>query len=143
MVFAVADGEVVSSNVSLLGTATEGHNYRRGCFLFLSVCRGQPARRLALDQLGVIGGNAVGDIGQGEVGWDSVEQELAEVLPDFDLLTGDVVGVGISDGCRVVFIDDVVLGVGGGEDNESVHGYPGAEEGGVVISWLSTRALLT
>jgi len=43
----------------------------------VSVCWGEPAWRLALDQLGVVGGDAVGDIGQGEVGRDSVEQELA------------------------------------------------------------------
>jgi len=60
----VAHGEVVSSNVSLLGAATEGHDYRRGCSLFASVCRGKPAWRLALDQQGVVGGDAVGDIGQ-------------------------------------------------------------------------------
>jgi len=85
---------------------------------------------LALDQLGVVGGNAVGDIGQGEVGRDSVEQELAEALPDFDLLALAVVGKGVGDDRCVVFRDDVVLGVGGGEDNGSTHGYPGAEEGG-------------
>jgi len=130
LAFAVADGEVVSSNVSLLGAATEGHDYRRGCFLFTSVCQGEQVWRLALDQLGVVGGNAVGDIGQGEMGWDSVEQELAEALPDCDLLALAVVGEGVGDDRRVVFIDDVVLGVGGGEDDGSTHGYPGAEEGG-------------
>jgi len=84
---------------------------------------------LALDQLGVVGGDAVGDVGQGEVGRDSVEQELAEALPDFDLLTLAVVGEGVGDGCRVVFTDDIVLGVGGGEDDGSTHGHLGAEEG--------------
>ena len=130
MAFAVADGEVVSSNVSLLAAATEGHDYCRGCFLFALVCRGKPAWRLALDQLEVVGGDAVGDIGQGEVGRNSMEQELAEALPDFDLLTLAVVGEGVGDDRRVVFINDVVLGVGGGEDDGSTHGYPGAEEGG-------------
>jgi len=72
-----------------------------------------------------------------------VEQELAEALPDFNPLALAVVGEGIGDDCRVVFIDDVVLGVGGGEDDGSTHGYPGAEEGGAVTSWLSTRALLS
>jgi len=61
----VADSEVVSSNVSLLGAATEGHDYRRGCFLFALVCCGEPAWRLVLDQLRVVGGDAVGDIRQG------------------------------------------------------------------------------
>ena len=63
MAFAVADGEVVSSNVSLLATATQGHNYCRGCFLFASVCLGEPVCHLALDQLRVVGGDAAGDIG--------------------------------------------------------------------------------
>jgi len=130
LAFAVADGEVVSSNVSLLGAAAEGHDYRRGCFLFASVCWGESVWCLALDQLGVVGGDAVGDIGQREVGRNSVEQELAEALPDFDLLALAVVGEGVGDDCRVVFIDDVVLGVGGGEDDGSTHGYPGTEEGG-------------
>jgi len=130
LAFAVADGKVVSSNVSLLGAAAEGHDYRRGCFQFASVCRGEPAWCLALDQLGVVGGDAVGDVGQWEMGRDSVEQELAEALPNFDLLALAVVGEGVGDDRRVVFIDDVVLGVGGGEDNGSARGYPGAEEGG-------------
>ena len=73
MAFAVADGKVVSSNVSLLGATAGGHDYRRGCFLFASVCWGEPVWCLALDQLGVVGGDPVGDIGQGEVGRDSVE----------------------------------------------------------------------
>ena len=59
-----------------------------------------------------------------------MEQELAEALPDFNPLALAVVDEGIGDDCRVVFIDDVVLGVGGGEDDGSTHGYPGAEEGG-------------
>jgi len=130
LAFTAADGEVVSSNVSLLGAATEGYDYRRGCFLFASVCLGKPAWRLALDQLGVVGGDAVGDIWQGEVGQDSVEQELAEALPDFDLLALAVVGEYVGDDRHVVFIDDVVLGVGGGEDDGSTHGYLDAEEGG-------------
>jgi len=120
----------VSSNVSLLGAATEGHDYCRGCFLFALVCRGDPAWSLALDQLGVVGGNAVRDIRQGEVGQDSVEQELAEALSDFDLLTLAVVGECVSDDCSVVFVDIIVLGVGGGEDNGSMHGYLGADKGG-------------
>ena len=62
---------------------------------------------------------------------DSVEQELAEALPDFDLLALAIVGEGISNDRCVVFIeDDVVSGVGGGEDDGSTHGYLGAEEGG-------------
>ena len=72
MAFTVADGKVVSSNVSLLGADAEGPDYRRGCFLFMSVCRGEPAWRLALDQLGVVGGDAVRDVGQWEMGRDSV-----------------------------------------------------------------------
>jgi len=59
-----------------------------------------------------------------------VEQELAEALPIFDLLTLAIVGDGVGDDCCVVFIDDVVLGVGGGEDDGSTHGYPGVEEEG-------------
>jgi len=130
LAFTVAYGEVVASDVTLLGAATEGHDYRQGCFLFMSVCWGEPALCLALDQLGVVGGKAVRDIGQGEVSWDSVEHELAKALPDFDLLTLAVVGEGDGDDCGVVFIDDVVLGVDGGEDDGSAYGYPGAEEGG-------------
>jgi len=106
-----------------------GHDYRRGCFLFALGCWGEPAWCLVLDQLGVVGGDAVRDIGQGEVGRDSVEQELAKELPDFDLFALAIVGEGIGDDRRVVFIDDVVLGVGGGEDDGSTHGYPDAEEG--------------
>ena len=129
MAFAVADGEVVSSNVSLLGAATEGHGYRRACFLFASVYWGEPAWRLALDQQGVVGGDAVGDIRQGKVGRNSMEQELAAALSDFDLLALAIEGEGVSDDRCVVFVDDIVLGVGSGEDNGSVYGYPGAEEG--------------
>ena len=81
----------MSSNVSLLGAAAEGHDYRRGCFLFTSVCLGELAWRLVLDQLGVVGGDAVRDIGQEEVGLGSVEQELAEALPNFDLFALAVV----------------------------------------------------
>ena len=91
----------------------------------------------------VVGGDAVREVGQWEMGRDSVEQELAEALPDFDLLALAVVGEYVGDDRHVVFIDDVVLGVGGGEDDGSTHGYPGAEKGGAVTSWLSTRALLT
>jgi len=130
LAFAVADGEVVSFNVGLLGAAAEGQDYRRGCFLFALVCRGEPAWRLALNQLGVVGGDAVRDVGQWEMGRDSVEQELAETFPDFNLLALAVVGEGVGNDCHVVFIYDVVLGVGGGEDDGSRHGYPGAEEGG-------------
>jgi len=64
------------------------------------------------------------------MGRDSVEQELAEELSDFDLLVLAVVGEGVGNDGRVVFVDDVVLGVGGSEDDGSTHGYPGAEEGG-------------
>jgi len=126
----VADGKLVSSNVSLLGAAAEGHDIHRGCFLFTSVCRGEPAWHLALDQLVVVGGDAVGDDRQWKMGRDSVEQELAEALPDFDLLALAMVGERIGDDRRVVFIDEVVLGVGGGKDDGSMHGYPGAEGGG-------------
>ena len=130
MAFTAADSEVLSSNVSLLGAAAEGDNYRRGCFLFASVWQSEPAWRLALYQLEVVGGDDVGDIRQGEVGRDSVGQKLAKALPDFDLLALSVVGESISDDRRVVFIDDVVLDVGGGENEGSTHGYPGAKEGG-------------
>ena len=54
----------MSSNVSRLGAAAEGYDDRRGCFLFASVCWAEPASRLALDQLGVVRGDAVRDIGQ-------------------------------------------------------------------------------
>ena len=64
------------------------------------------------------------------MGRDSVEQELAEALPDLDLLALAIVGEGVSDNRRVVFVDDVILGVGSGEDDGSTHGYPGAEEWG-------------
>jgi len=130
LALAVADGEVVSSNVSLIGATAEGHDYRRGCFLFASVCWGEPVWHLAVDHLVVVGGDAVGDIGQGVVGRDSVEQELAEALTDFDLFALAVVGEGVGDHRRVVFIGDVVLGVGSGEDDGSAYGYQHAEEGG-------------
>ena len=64
------------------------------------------------------------------MGRDSMEQELAEALPDFDLLALAIVGEGVGDDRRVVFIDDIVLGVGGGEDDGSTQGYLGAEGGG-------------
>jgi len=64
------------------------------------------------------------------VGRDSMEQELAELLPDFDLLALAIVDEGVGNHRRVAFIDDVILGVGGGEDDGSMYGYPGAEEGG-------------
>ena len=54
-----------------------------------------------------------------------MEQELSEVLPNFDLLTLAVVGEGIGDYRRLVFIDDIFLGVGRGEDDGSAHGYVG------------------
>ena len=59
-----------------------------------------------------------------------MEQELAEALPDYDLFALAVVGEGVANDRRVVFIDDVVLGVGGGEDDGSTYGYPDMEEGG-------------
>jgi len=60
-----------------------------------------------------------------------MQEELAETFPYFHLLAFSVVGEGICDDCGVVFIDDVVLGVAGGEDTDgSAHGNSGAEEGG-------------
>jgi hypothetical protein len=94
-----------------------------------SVGWGEPAWCLALDQLGVVGGDAVGDVGYGEVGQNSMEQELTEVLPDFHLFTLSVIGEDVGDDRGVVFIDDVVLGVAGGEDDGAAHGDMGTEEG--------------
>jgi len=48
-----------------------------------------------------------------------MEQELTETLPDFDLLALAIVGEGVGNDRHVVFIDDVILGVGGGEDDGS------------------------
>jgi len=59
-----------------------------------------------------------------------VEQELTEALSNFDLFALAVVGQGVGNDHRVVFIDDVILGVGGGEDDGSTHGYLGTEEVG-------------
>ena len=61
--------------------------------------------------------------------WDSVEQKLAKALPDIHLLAPTIVGKGVDDDCDVVFVDNVVLGVGGGEDNRSAHDNLGAKEG--------------
>ena len=48
LAFTVADREVVSSNVSHLDTASEGHDNRGGRFLFVLVCWGEPVRGLSL-----------------------------------------------------------------------------------------------
>jgi hypothetical protein len=55
----VADDEVLSANLSLLDVAGESHD-NRGVYLVLSsVSRREPSRSLALDQLGVIGRDAL------------------------------------------------------------------------------------
>ena len=59
-----------------------------------------------------------------------MQEELAETFPYYHLLTFSVIGEGICDDCGIVFVDDVVLRVAGGEDDGSTHGDSGAEEGG-------------
>jgi len=59
-----------------------------------------------------------------------MQEELAVAFPYFHLLTLAVVGDGIRDDCGIVYVDDFVLGVSGGEDDGSTHGDPGMEEGG-------------
>jgi len=61
---------------------------------------------------------------------DAVQEELAETCPYFHLLVFSVVGESICDDRGIVFIDDVVLGVAGSEDDRSTHGDLDAEEGG-------------
>jgi len=59
-----------------------------------------------------------------------MQEELAETFPYFHLLAFSVVGDGVCDDRGIVFVDDVVLGVAGGEDNGSVHGNSGTKEAG-------------
>ena len=61
---------------------------------------------------------------------DTVQEELAETFPCFHLLAFSIVGEGVCNDRGVVFVDDIVLGVTGGEDDGSTHGDSGAEEGG-------------
>jgi len=63
------------------------------------------------------------------VGRDAVQEELAETFPYFHLLAFSVVGEGVCDDRGIVFVDDVVLGVAGGEDDGSADGNSGAEQG--------------
>jgi len=59
-----------------------------------------------------------------------MQEELAKAFPYFHLLAFSVVGENVCDDRGIVFVDDVVLGVAGGEDDGSAHGDSGAEEGG-------------
>jgi len=59
-----------------------------------------------------------------------MQQELTEAFPYFYLLVFSVVGEGVCNDRGIVFVDDVVLGVAGGEDDGCAHGDSGAEEGG-------------
>jgi len=119
--FSVADDELLTADRGFLYIAGEGHDDSGVGFVCSSVSRGEPSRCLALDELGVVGCDAGGDFGDGQVGRDSMEEKLAELLSDFDLFAHVVVGVGISDYSGVVFVDDVVLDVAGGEDNAALH----------------------
>jgi len=59
-----------------------------------------------------------------------VQEELAETFPYFHLLAFSIVGEGTCDDRGIVFVDDVVLRVAGGEDDGSAYGNSCAEEGG-------------
>jgi len=65
------------------------------------------------------------------VGRVEVQEELAETFPYFHLLAFSVVGEGVCNDRGIVFVDDVALGVAGGEDDGSAHGDSGAGEKGV------------
>ena len=64
------------------------------------------------------------------MGRHTVQEELAVVFSYFHLLALAVVGEGLCDDCGIVLVDDIVLGVSGGEDDGSAHGDLGLEEGG-------------
>jgi hypothetical protein len=70
-----------------------------------------------LDELGVVGNDTAGDFRYGEVSGDTVQEELAETLPDFNLFALSIIGQSISNDCRVVFVDDVVLDSARHENN--------------------------
>ena len=55
----VADNQVLTANLGLLDVACERHNNRGVCLVLLSLSRCKPSRGLALDQLRVIGRDAL------------------------------------------------------------------------------------
>jgi hypothetical protein len=55
----VANDEVLTANLSLLDVARERHDNCGVCLVLSSVSRREPSRSLALDQLGVIGRDAL------------------------------------------------------------------------------------
>ena len=63
LAFAVADNEVLTANASLLDISCEGHHYSGVRFTFASFGGSQPAWRLALHELRVVGGNTVRNFG--------------------------------------------------------------------------------
>jgi hypothetical protein len=77
-----------------------------------------------LDELGVIGGDTAGDVGDGKVGRDSMEEELAEAFPNFDPLALPVIGQSIGNDRRVVFVYDVVLHITRGKNDRAANGNP-------------------
>ena len=58
-----------------------------------------------------------------------MQEELAETFPYFHLLAFSVVGEGVCVDHGIIFIDVVVLGVAGDEDDGPVPGESGAKEG--------------
>jgi hypothetical protein len=59
LAFPVADGKVMSANISLLGVAGQSHDNSGVCLVLTAVCRGEPPWRLSLHKLRVIGRNAI------------------------------------------------------------------------------------
>ena len=55
----VANDDVLTANLGLLDVVCKCHDNRGVHFVFLSVCRCEPSRGLALCQLGVIGRDAL------------------------------------------------------------------------------------
>jgi len=68
LTFSVADNEILATNASLFDIACKRHHYCRICLVFTSFSSSQSTRRLALDDLRVVGGDAVRDFGQREMG---------------------------------------------------------------------------
>jgi hypothetical protein len=114
---AVANDEVLTANLNLLDVACKCCDGCRVRLVLSSVGRRKPSPGLALDQLGVIRRDILGNLRQREVSWHSMQQELAVSFFDLHLLIFTVIGEGIFDDVRVILVDHIRLGVTGGEDD--------------------------
>jgi len=63
------------------------------------------------------------------VRWDSRQQELAESFSNFDLFAFSEVTEGVLDDRDLIFVDHIILVITHGEDNRTMYGNSGTDEG--------------